>query len=174
MRYLVMALALAAFCVPAHADDYSFTITGAVQASGTITTGPDENLMLQVTPGTELVFAPITNIAGEYNGFQIVFNPNSEGLITLGNDPILSEFGNGMQFFAGDQYKIVHDDLPGPDGFSDPILDLTNQQNDVTGATTLTIVQTPEPGSFALLVIGLFGLILSRNGNYRHHNGQRS
>jgi hypothetical protein len=173
MRYVILALALL-FAIPAHADTFSFTITGAVQAGGTITTGPDEDLMLRPDPNSdENLYTQVIGMTGEFNGIPITFDPNSGGILQIADgqgpmQPLLVNLGQGLLFFAGDQYLIFENDLPGPDGFSDPIVDLTNQQGDVTGPTTLTIVQTPEPSSLLLL---LSSLPLIYCGRKRHSPG---
>jgi PEP-CTERM motif-containing protein len=154
-----LLLALAAFFLcanPNRADTFAFTITGSVTAGGTITTGPATDVM----GGTSgpLDIEQILSVSGEFNGVQITDDPS----LRLGE--VHTEFGpqldpwDALQFAAGDDFSISHEDLPHPDGFANPIFDLTTGQ--WLGATYLTIVQTPEPATLGILALGFAFILL--------------
>jgi hypothetical protein len=164
------ALAFAAsITIAAHADTFTFKVTGAVTASGIITAVAD--------PSMAGVF-DVTAITGTYDGQQIsllpcaaydesnpCFNPiqhtsfaNSfsfDNLLYYSAGQTFVDF-DGIGFSvgsAGDESSFFYYSASNGTDFT-PGYNYFDNSNSF-GSVNLTVASTPEPGSFVLLGTGL-------------------
>ena len=136
----------------AKADTFSFSITGAYTASGTLTTGA-------LSSGEYL----ITGITGSQNGQKITGLIASYGF--AGNDNCLYAGSPlldipGFSFMAGGtDYNVYFDG--GPWGGSTKSYYETTISGQLGGLVTFSVVRAPEPSTSLLLGLGLVGLVFA-------------
>ncbi len=148
---LVGAVVLLVCASGAYADSFSFSITGAYHASGTLTTGP-------LSGGKYL----ITGISGIQNGQMITSLITPYGF--AGNDNFLyagspSLDFPGFSFVAnGIDYNVYYDGAPV--GGSATAYYETTVSGRLGGLINFSVVSAPEPSTLLLLGLGLFGLVI--------------